>query len=482
MASLIQLAAVGGQDADILVNPQRTFFRSRYKRHTPFAMEPRKIRMDGGFGYGQTVSATIPRSGDMLARLYLVVDLGKLDHNTGPVSATTGNVSGASSETESAAVPTYQTWHENSTERVVYGGEHPIKRYVDDVGKAFMEYITLEMGSVKYDTIWPEYAHAWEELCLPHEKQLGRLHLKSLGNVSKLTQWGCNDIRLYIPLEFWFHSGGFENALPLVSMHLTDVKITGKIRRKDGLISPVSLPVSDQDKQYMSVTADGKTWENTKEFKKDDIKGEMLKEFTVTDKDAQLHDVFLLGEYIFLDDPERELIAKTQHEFLIHQIQRQVQFVPQDATSSTISMRFNHPTKELMVLGRSIAARDDRKEIFNFNGQCKGKYYLDAFQSMSILLNNSARVDDMDPTYFSYVQPFQHHTRIPEKKVYVYSFAKDPEDWRPSGSLNLSRIENADIELSFGTKTAEPSEILVFARSMNIVKIFAGITSLRWSS
>jgi hypothetical protein len=480
MASLIQLAAVGGQDASILVNPERTFFRGRYKRHTPFAIEPRVIPFDGGYGWGQTLTATIPRSGDLLTRLYLVVDLGRLDHDDTIVPVKTDPKDTTSPERNFTLVP-----KSSSNDFYIYNQQEQIKRYVDDIGKAMMEYITLEMGSVKYDTIWPEYHHAWEELCLPHEKQLGRLHLKSLGNVSKLIQWGCNDVRLYIPLEFWFHSGGYENALPLISMHLTDIKIKAKMSKREDLIVPVASDVEIGKFKFTQVTTkDIKTSEpdpsgtsllGVSESKFDE------KERAITAEDAKLHNVFLLGEFVFLDDAERELFARTKHEFLIHQVQRQVSYVPSGVTSTKVNLKFNHPTKELMVLNRSIANKE-AKECFNFNGQCIGQWYQDAFESMSIMLNNNPRVDAMDPNYYSYVQPYTHHTRIPEKKVYVYSFATNPEKWQPTGSVNFSRIENAELQFEFGTKTKQPSEMLVFARSMNIVKVYAGIASLRWSS
>ena len=100
---------------------------------------------------------------------------------------------------------------------------------------------------------------------------------------------------------------------------------------------------------------------------------------------------------------------------------------------------------------------------------------------MAITLNNNARVRARDPLYFGVVQPKAHHTRIPEGKVYVYSLAIAPEMSPPTGSLNLSRIENTRIDLTFAA-LAGPVDWYVFARSINVVKVYAGVASIRWSS
>ena len=40
---------------------------------------------------------------------------------------------------------------------------------------------------------------------------------------------------------------------------------------------------------------------------------------------------------------------------------------------------------------------------------------------------------------------YQHHTRVPEKHIYVYAFGLRPEEHQPSGTCNFSRIDNAQL-------------------------------------
>ena len=71
---LMQLVAYGAQDIYLTGNPQITFFKVVYRRHTNFSMESIKQTFDGTADYGRSVSATISRNGDLVYRMYLEHD------------------------------------------------------------------------------------------------------------------------------------------------------------------------------------------------------------------------------------------------------------------------------------------------------------------------------------------------------------------------------------------------------------------------
>lgn len=397
---LIQLNAVGTQDGDTIIKPERTFFRARHKRHTPFAQEPKEIQFQNVADYNRTATATIPRSADLLAKLYLQIDLGSL----------AAGVGGA--------------------------GVH----FVDDVGRAIIDNIVLEAGSVQYDILYPEFMHAWEELSLLAERHLGRLTGKA-ATAATLEGWAQNTQKLYIPLEFYFQRD-YAHAVPLISLHLTDLKVKVKLKNKIDIVDP---------------------------------------SYTIVDGDALIANMSLLGEFIYLDDAERDLFARTRHKYLITQNQRTIYSVAATATTASIPIHFNHPTKEFIIVNRT-AANTTAKNWFNFSGQEVGQYAGEAFATLAITLNNNTRVAARDPLYFRVLQASEHHTRIPDKHIYVYSLAIAPEASPPSGSLNLSRIENTRIELTFGASLPAPTEFYVFGRSINVVRVGQGVSSLRWSS
>ena len=71
-------------------------------------------------------------------------------------------------------------------------------------------------------------------------------------------------------------------------------------------------------------------------------------------------------------------------------------------------------------------------------------------------------------------QPYQHFTRCPATGIYVYSFALNPEQHQPSGSVNMSRIDNATLLLDLTTGTSS-IQLRVYAVNYNVLRIMAGI-------
>jgi len=79
----MQLVAYGAQDIYLTGNPQITFFKVIYRRHTNFAMESIEQTFNGQASWGKKVTCTISRNGDLIHRMYLRVKL--------PTVATGGN-------------------------------------------------------------------------------------------------------------------------------------------------------------------------------------------------------------------------------------------------------------------------------------------------------------------------------------------------------------------------------------------------------
>ena len=72
---LMQLVAYGAQDVYLTGNPQITFFKVVYRRHTNFAMESIENPFNGAPNFGKKVTCTIQRNGDLIYRMYLQATL-----------------------------------------------------------------------------------------------------------------------------------------------------------------------------------------------------------------------------------------------------------------------------------------------------------------------------------------------------------------------------------------------------------------------
>ena len=167
---LIQLVAYGAQDIFLTGQPQTTYFKDVYRRHTNFAMECIEQTIQGDLS-SERVQVTISRDGDLLTDVYLQI----------PVSTQT------SSNVKLDAF------------RIVRWAE-------------------LEIGGQLIDRIYGDWMNVWGEISLRKTSNIqDRLEscLNTFGGISE---------HLYIPLLFWFHKNpGL--AIPLVALQYHDVKI-----------------------------------------------------------------------------------------------------------------------------------------------------------------------------------------------------------------------------------------------------------------
>ena len=95
------------------------------------------------------------------------------------------------------------------------------------------------------------------------------------------------------------------------------------------------------------------------------------------------------------------------------------------------------------------------------------------------MLNGNDRFSEREAKYFTHVQPFQHHSGTASKNVGVYSFALKPEEHQPSGTLNMSRIDTAQLRLS---GWANDSIVSIYAHSYNVLRILSGMGGLAYSN
>ena len=149
--------------------------------------------------------------------------------------------------------------------------------------------------------------------------------------------------------------------------------------------------------------------------------------------------------------------AKMGRDEFLKLLVTQLQHQETAGSSMTERLNFNHPCKELVFK----LDRDDNDNVPSGN--------------VKLSLNGHERMAERDWKYFSKVQPYQHHTRIPDDgAIGVYSFALKPEDSQPSGSCNFSRIDNAQVKL--------PNTGHIWATNWNVLRIMSGMGGLAYSN
>ena len=191
---LMQLVAYGAQDIYLTGNPQITFFKVVYRRHTNFSMEAIEQTLNGTVGTSSRVTSTISRNGDLVGQCYLEVD------------------------TDTVNVANY--------------------------GHALIDNVEVEIGGQRIDKHYGHWMETWAELTQPNNA--GVLASSAANMAATGVNDGSSDTyatkfqkmaaaggvtaanvdlgNIFVPLQFWFcRNPGL--ALPLIALQYHEVKV-----------------------------------------------------------------------------------------------------------------------------------------------------------------------------------------------------------------------------------------------------------------
>jgi len=411
---LLQLVAMGKQDIFLTGNPQITWFKMVYRRYTNFAVESQVMFFDGDPDFGKRLSCLVPRRGDLLGPLVLEVNLPALTLSDGtPVS------------------------------------------YVNSIGHALIDEISLEIGEQEIDTQTGEWMEIWSNMTTTSMQR--DAYNNMIGKVDDYIQPNnFGPLKLYIPLRFWFCKNPGQ-YLPLLALQYHPIRINLKLKPLQELFFTPSL-------------------------------GNSTLCNTLSATPIKITDLRLYGDYVYLDVEERRRFVSNTHEYLIEQIQYTSPIsIPVGATSSTVRLEFNHPIRELLwFIKRS--QMDTYHDYYNFSSTSilENGVRKDLMADAVIQLDGYDRFDKRDAGYFRLVQPYYHHTTVPANLfIYNYCFALRPEELQPSGSLNASRIDNFVLQMNLvpdavgGNPPPRGNAITrVYATNHNVLRIVNGFGGL----
>ena len=135
---LMQLVAYGAQDVYLTGNPQITFFKVVYRRHTNFAIEAIEQTFNGNPAMGSKATVQITRNGDLVTKMYL-----KISFN----------------ENGTANTPFFQNGLEG-----------------------LLTSVELQIGGTKIDKHYGRWLNVWRSLTISQSKRVGYDNM--IGNVN----------------------------------------------------------------------------------------------------------------------------------------------------------------------------------------------------------------------------------------------------------------------------------------------------------
>jgi len=440
---LLQLVATGKQDMFLTGNPQISFFKMVYRRHTNFATECQPMYFDGTPNFGQRITCLIPRRGDLLGRVYLDITLPVIKDVSGNVLS-----------------------------------------YTNSVGHALIQEITFEVGEQEIDRQTGEWMEIWTQMSTPASQRaalnemIGRVEPYNMINIKP----GPNStgLQLTIPLQFYFcNNPGL--YLPLLALQYSPIRINITLRPLQQLFwVPPPNPVPT-DAPWMPACS------------------------TQVSNTTPITNMMLWGDYVYLDVEERRRFVSASHEYIIEQVQYTPPYsVTAQQTTATIPVEFNHPIKEFFfVAQRDIM--ETRNEWFNYSNLAIGEptpalvqpYVntnapagrLDLISLARLQLDGYDRFTERTPPYFRLQQPMEHHTAAPANTfIYNYCFALRPEEAQPTGTMNASRIDSIVWQLQMNPILSSPlipawqqrgnCHVVVYGRNYNVFRVINGFGGL----
>ena len=500
---LMQLVAYGAQDVYLTGEPQITFFKVVYRRHTNFSVEPIVQTFSGAAEFGRTVTCNINRNGDLISTMYVVVDL-KASANS--------------------------NWG-----------------YVSRLGHALIEHVKVEIGGSKIDEQYGDWLNVWHELSRNSNHDDG--YDRMIGNVDTMTKIsGAKPAyRLYVPLQFWFNrNNGL--ALPLIALQYHDVRMTIKFRDVNECVNHIGDTITDAPHMADATLLIDYIYLDTEERKRfAQAKHEYLIEqlqYTGAESVPTKSNKYRLNfnhpsKYLvwafhldafrgkkFIDwahdgDWEAALNRAAKQiwlathtvtdtvnddELSLHEAMNaayiggvggtvtdfglgaKVVAIPTTLAANTVD--------NLQLISHSLTV-DDLSKVFgnlgitvndHFNYGSKVDKSGNPCSTARLQLNGHERFTERDGSYFNYVQPHQHFSNTPTDGINVYSFALEPEKHQPSGTCNFSRIDNTTLNVTLTdeadtvNKAHNSSNVNIYTVNYNVLRVMSGMAGVAYSN
>jgi hypothetical protein len=470
---LMQLVGKGAQDQLVTGNPSFTHFRSVYKRHTEFAMEQFKLQfLTSNLSLPPvgklTMKSKVVRNAQLLHDCYLNFTLPPIYSPVVPIVGTPpSNVN-----PNSTAMGYEFQWIRNIGYNMIDYVAITIngQEIVRHTGEWMKLYAALKFDGAKKEKL-DEMTGNVPELYDP-ANTYGRINQypHAIANNGSTPEPSIAGRVVTIPLHFWFcESVG--KALPLIALQHSEIDIVVELKAMYDLFT------------VRDVRSGSSTY--GERIRPDNASSEFaMSQFLSPPSTTPFSPVnsnltnwsilpFIEANYIFLSDPELIHIAKTDHSFIINQI------------DFTILEGQYGPSGDFPILMKNlcsrvvwVAQRSDRASLNDFDNytnwenayvppltssgltQCysSGSALNSSVSAKEILVESTLLIDGKDrfaskPTeFFTRIQNYKHSTgkaNIDIPGIYQYSFALDHHTDQPSGHINGSMFNKIVLRNSY---------------------------------
>ena len=293
--------------------------------------------------------------------------------------------------------------------------------YIDSVGTYLIKNAELRMGGQTIQTLTGEMIEIYNDLFVSQENQPGLTLLTGKKDSSKV----YNPRTYYINLPFFFYSSA-ELSLPICALGLHDLEIWITFNNYQVLLSPGA----NNPTPYTVITS-------------------------------------MVIDYAYLSEPEVEWFQGHRQDYII----RQNQYDTFDLGGSlTFQLDFTGPVRELYFV-----IQDDSDAPY--------VYETDTGLGVALTFNGEDYIDSstMDYNFTRFIGPIEKYAREPDRIIHVIPFCRQPLNPRPTGSINMDRIYQKNIQFTLPTLASLSSKtIRIIAVSYNILRVENGLCGLMY--
>lgn len=469
----LQLLIRGNQDMNLIGNPQITFFRQIYRKHTNFAIDSVQQSLSGEPKFGKTYKIKIEPVGELLCGLHCHVKLPMLYNDTTTDTHYYNSGIGYNLFKELILDIGDQTIEKQDGEIM-----NMIDSYNNDIGNNSSEKEVQQMLDTDNKYV---------------QKRAESANLSGL-IVAKSSTNDATGSSFMTKFKFWFcrHAG---LALPMIAIPNVPVTLT---LRNDILknLTPAGsyiIPIADET----TLTPD-----QCKDFKE---QGWVEKDGKFYQATYSYYDNFkFFAEYVFLDNEEKRRFAQNNHKYLIEQFQQQttnIVYTKENGNNGKWDETLektensNYPDLNCPYLFNQMKIRLDflnpvkyiswkfshLEDLVNdyVNNECYKNISTEPYQFVKaqLFMENVERTPNLPAKFFA--NAFQRkyfNTETFKNYRYVYSFALFPNDHQPSGTCNFSKLSNVSLVLNdiLTSKTTNDFSTVclnLYACSYNILTI-----------
>jgi len=531
---ILQLVARGYDDTYIIKEPEITYFKIVYRRHTNFAIFPKILKFNENLNFGKIGKCRIKMLGDLLSKIYLAIDIPEIDVSN--QSYTINDVIKVLLKYE-INLEYFGIKDDNIQSYLFYDIRDAVKKKIDELVDQYKnEKIIIQKKAIlskllkigfKKNNCWyfPDKKEFFDENFKHNELSQQLIALIQTGKpqfawVKELAHYLVEYVDVNIGgMTIDTHNSEIIRSDHIINLDENKVDVYNKmigniyelygynsdIKPKKTLYLPLTFWFCRHFSEAIPLVAMPHSFVdiNIKFRSFDEVSYSSNVKFI---KPPKLN-AYLIAHYIYVEKEERKRLCENKLEYLIETFENSGEEIygvneivesKETADNNPIKinreyfidykLNFNYTSKQMFWIVKPYKITNPiNKFDWNFYDE-NGKPYRPV-NNVKIKFNGRDRETLQDFGVYSYWQPYKHWCSSLVDNMYLYNFALYPQQLQPSGTANFGKLAEASMQLYLNNKLTNSIEnsntkfrVSCYSLNYNILRFFSGMAGLAFTT